>query len=197
MPLFKNGSTLPSPRRSRITYANMQMFKKVGKDKLIFRQYSVHSKSFEKVTTAVFMSLCLVGWILVLLKVWKFDTSPEIIAILYGMPVIFVVIIFYLVLDFLGSITIDLNHRRIFIRNRGIGGFIHGPRPIYFDEIKNVIFTKKAFHGKYKHILYTVLINTQQMGEEEMLRDKKASLVRQFANEVSKITSKKIIDRTL
>jgi hypothetical protein len=34
------------------------------------------------------------------------------------------------------------------------------------------------------------------MGEEELLRDQKATIVRQFANEVSKITSKKIIDRT-
>ena len=175
----------------------MQLFQKVREDKLVFRQYSASLRSPAKIVTAVVMFLFLVAWIFMLLKSRKSVFSAELRAIFYFMPVLFTAIVLQLGLDLMGSIIIDLNHGRVFIRNRGLGGYVHGPRPIYFDEIRDIIFTRKTEHGRHKTTFYLALINTDPLGEEELLRDQKGSIVKRFAKELSEITSKEIIDRTL
>lgn len=197
MPLFTKRTAAYKPRRSEIAYADAQLFKKVREDKLVFRQYSVSARSPVKVVTTVSMVLFLVGWIFILLKSRKIDLLSDMMAIFHFMPLLFTAIVLQLGLDLMGSIIIDLNHRRVFIRNRGLRGYVHGPRPIYFDEIKDIIFTKKTEHGRHKTKFYLVLINTDHLGEEELLRDQKGSIVKRFAKELSEITSKEIIDRTI
>ena len=196
MPLFKKRTAPHHPRRSEIAYTDVPLFKKVREDKLVFRQYSVSSKSPAKIVTAAFMLLFLLAWIFILLKSRKSVFSAELRAIFYFMPVLFTAIVLQLGLDLMGSIVIDLNHGRVFIKNRGFRGYVHGPRPIYFDEIRDIIFTRKTEHGRYKTTFYLALINTDPLGEEELLRDQKGSIVKRFAKELSRITSKEIIDRT-
>ena len=197
MPLFMKRTAAYKPKRSEIVCADVQLFKKVREDKLVFRQYSVSSRSPAKIVTAVFMLFALVAWVFMLLKSTKLHLSADLTAIFYFMPVLFTAIVLQLGLDVMGSIVIDLNHGRVLIRNRGLIGYVHGPRPIYFDEIIDIIFTKKTEHGRHKTTFYLALINTDHLGEEELLRDQNGPIVKGFAKELSEITSKEIIDRII